>query len=223
MATVTYRPAGEADVPALAELFNASNRADGIPEVLDATELAEELSGERTSMATDTWVAIDGGVPVGVVYTVYLPSETVHERCIVHGTVTPEHRGRGIGRELMAWAIEHGSELLESSGRDLPRRIVVDAHEQRTGDQRLFARLGFRPVRWFEELRRPLGEVPPRADVDGVSIIGWPDGRDDELLDVRNAAFADHWGSTPTSPDAWQQPDPRLRRPPRPLVRRRGW
>ncbi len=164
MATVTYRPAGEADVPALAELFNASNRGDGIPEVLDATELAEELSGERTSMATDTWVAIDGGVPVGVVYTVYLPSETVHERCIVHGTVTPEHRGMGIGRELMGWAIDHGSELLESSGRNLPRRIVVSAHEERTADQRLFARLGFRPVRWFEELRRPLARGAAPAE-----------------------------------------------------------
>ena len=89
----------------------------GIPSAL---ELAEELSGERTSMATDTWVAIDGGVQVGVVYTAYLPSETVHERCIVHGTVTPEHRGMGIGRELMAWATDHGSELLESSGGEPP-------------------------------------------------------------------------------------------------------
>ena len=132
--------------------------------------------------------------------TAYLPSETVHERCFVDGTVAPAHRGQGIGRELMAWAVDHGSELLGSSGRDLPT-----AHRRRptssappTSD--CSPASASSPVRWFEELRRPLAELPPRADVDGVSIVGWPDGRDDELLDVRNAAFADHWGSTPTSP-----------------------
>ncbi len=132
MATVSYRPADEADVIALAELFNASYRADGIPQVLDARELAEELSSERTSLATDTRVAVDSGAAVGVAYTVYIPSETVHERCFVFGTVAPDRRGEGIGRDLMTWAIDHASGLLRSTERDLPRRIVVDAYEQRT-------------------------------------------------------------------------------------------
>jgi ribosomal protein S18 acetylase RimI-like enzyme len=58
-------------------------------------------------------------------------------------------------------------------------------------------------VRWFEELRRPLTDLPPPGEVDGITIVPWPDERDDELLSVRNAAFADHWGSTPISPATW--------------------
>ena len=203
VATISYRPAVEADLPALAALFNDSNQADGIAQVVEVGELGEELSGERTSMATDTRVAVAGDAVVGVAYTIYLPSETVHERCVVEGTVGPAHRGRGIGRALMTWAIEHGSELLQSSGRELPKRIHVGAYEQCVAARRLFSRLGFQPVRWFEELRRPLRPLPPPRQVDGITILGWPDDRDDELLGVRNASFADHWGSTPTSPASW--------------------
>jgi mycothiol synthase len=200
---VTYRPAEEADLPAIAELFNAANRADGVTQVVDPTELAEELASERTSMATDTLVATAGDAVVGFVFTAYLPSETVHERCFIGGSVAPAHRGQGIGRALMEWAVPHATELLEASDRDLPRRIHVETEEQRVADQRLFARFGFQPVRWFEELRRPLTDLPPRVDVDGIAIVPWPDDRDDELLSVRNAAFADHWGSTPVSPASW--------------------
>ena len=95
----------------------------------------------------------------------------------------------------MQWATEHGSETLRTSHSDLPKRLVVDAHERREADRRLFTRLGFQPRRWFEELLRPLTDVPPAVAVEGIPVIGWPDGRDDELLEVRNAALADHWGS----------------------------
>ena len=203
MTTISYRPAEEADLPAIAELFNAGNRADGIAQVVEAGELAEELSTERTAMATDTMVAVAGDAVVGMVFTAYLPSETVHERCFIGGAVAPTHRGQGIGRELMEWAVGHATELLRSSERDLPKRIHVETEEQRVADQRLFARFGFQPVRWFEELRRPLTDLPPRVEVEGVSIVPWPDDRDEELLSVRNASFADHWGSTPISPTSW--------------------
>ena len=38
-----------------------------------------------------------------------------------------------------------------------------------------------------------------------MSIVPWPDDRDDEILAVTAAAFADHWGSTPITPDRWHQ------------------
>ena len=88
--SVWYRPAVDADLWAVVALINASNRADGVAELLERSELAGEWSGDRTAMATDTWLAVDGDSCVGVAYTVHLPSETVHERCIIHGTVAPD-------------------------------------------------------------------------------------------------------------------------------------
>jgi ribosomal protein S18 acetylase RimI-like enzyme len=38
-----------------------------------------------------------------------------------------------------------------------------------------------------------------------VRIVAWPDDRDEEIRTVKNIAFADHWGATPTSEHHWQQ------------------
>jgi len=68
----------------------------------------------------------------------------------------------------------------------------------------LLARFDLHPVRWYEDLLRPLAEplrVPPP---DGVEVVAWDPGRQDELLVVRNAAFADHWGSVPVSSAQWR-------------------
>ncbi len=53
---------------------------------------------------------------------------------------------------------------------------------------------------------------PPRNGTRGtknllrsiVTLLPWPDDRDEELRAVRNAAFGDHWGSTVVEPDAWR-------------------
>lgn len=58
-------------------------------------------------------------------------------------------------------------------------------------------------MRWFEELER--GVAPPidAKPSEGASIVPWTDDLDGRLLDVRNAAFADHWGSTPIDAGTW--------------------
>ena len=61
------------------------------------------------------------------------------------------------------------------------------------------------PARYFDELLRPLDELPVRGELSGVTIAPWPDDRDDEILMVNDSAFADHWGSTPTASDRWHQ------------------
>ena len=65
--------------------------------------------------------------------------------------------------------------------------------------------MDFTPARYFDELIRPLDDVPDPEPVPGVTIAPWPDDRDDEILGVTTLAFADHWGSTPTEADSWQQ------------------
>jgi len=71
----------------------------------------------------------------------------------------------------------------------------------------LFASLGFAPVRWFDDLLRSLDSLPPRRAVDGAVIEPWP--LDDPLHDgircAKNDAFADHWGSSPTTPEGWSE------------------
>jgi ribosomal protein S18 acetylase RimI-like enzyme len=105
----------------------------------------------------------------------------------------------------LAWGIERATEQLRSSPSALPKVVRADAPAELVDNHRLFGRMGFAPVRWFEELLRPLTDLPARRTVDGVRIVAWPDDRDEEIRTVKNLAFADHWGSTPTSEHHWQQ------------------
>jgi mycothiol synthase len=123
----------------------------------------------------------------------------------VQGQVDPAHRGLGVGRALLTWGIERASEQLRGTGHDVPKYLRVDAYDQIESAHHLYARFGFTPVRWFEELLRPLDELPDLRSVEGVSIVPWPGDRDEEARQVRNESFADHWGSTPTTVESWQK------------------
>jgi mycothiol synthase len=193
------------ELPAICALHNRSEAHDGVPRVLELEELEEEL--EAVSLADDLRVAEVDGALAGYAYTLLLPSDTGWERCYVLGEVDPVHRGKGAGRALLAWGVERGSEQLRGTGRDLPKYLRVDSYDYIESAHRLYARLGFTPVRWFEELIRPLSDLPPLREVPGVSLLGWPEGAEaeEESLLVKNESFADHWGSTPTTESDWHK------------------
>lgn len=199
------RPLNEGDLEAILDLTNRTRALDRIPEVLSMEELVDDLTGELAEMKTDSRLALVDGEPVGYVHTIYLPSDVRLERCYINGLVHPDHRGVGLGQTLLEWAIGRAAEQLRSSGSDLPKYIRVDNYEFVSSAQRLFARMGFEPIRYFDHLLRPLTDLPPleRSTVDGITITPWTVDRNDEVLQVKNKAFADHWGSTPTSKSRW--------------------
>jgi mycothiol synthase len=194
MANVVLRPMRRDDVAEICALTNRAHEHDEIPQVLDETELAQDL--DRLDLATDTRVAEVDGRAGGYAYVWYKPSGARLERAHIFGTVDPPARGVGVGRALMEWGTDRARESLLSAANSLPKYVRVEAYEQVEGAQRLFERLGFTHARWFEELLRPLDDVPPSSVAEGYEIVSWPRERAEELLAVRNEAFADHWGST---------------------------
>jgi ribosomal protein S18 acetylase RimI-like enzyme len=66
------------------------------------------------------------------------------------------------------------------------------------------SRAGFSIGRYFLELERVLSEeLPAIPTPDGFTITRYDDSMERELLDARNDAFRDHWGSQPTSEEQW--------------------
>jgi len=192
-------------IPTALDLHRRSETFDGVPRVLELEELEEELDDEHVVLATDTRLALLDGEPAGYVYTYYLPSEVREERNYIFGEVVPEHRGKGVGATLMEWAIARATAQLHSSGRSLPRYVRADSYDYIESAHRLFARLGMEPVRYTDELLRPLTDLPALPTLDGVHIVPWPAHRSEEIRAVKNDSFADHWGSTPTNEHHWAQ------------------
>ena len=94
--------------------------------------------------------------------------------------------------------------MLRAIDDDLPKRIRFGAYETTTDIAVVAERAGFVPVRYFEELLRPLVALPQPGAVPGIRVERWPDGLDEELREVKNTAFRDHWGSSLSTAQEWQ-------------------
>jgi mycothiol synthase len=203
MTSFDLRPVGSEDMEAIRALVDRAQQHDGLPHVLTAEELHEELQVPYVELASDTRVAIVGCEVVGWAWVWNPPAERRQDRAYLFGAVDPEYRGRGVGRTLLGWALGRATERQRGRTHDLPRYIRVDAFESMEADHHLFSRLGFVPVRWFDELIQAV-DNPPRVVVPSdIALVAWPDDRDDEIRVLRNEAFADHWGSTPLDAGLW--------------------
>ena len=135
MSDVYYRMAKRSDLTALCSLVNVANRADDIPQVVDLRELSEEVD-DAGDLTVNVRLAVLDAELVGYVRTMHLPSDERLERCYLIGSVHPDQRGRGIGRALMAWAIDRGSAQLRSSNTALNKYLRIDLHESAVATRR---------------------------------------------------------------------------------------
>jgi len=192
------------DVAAIAALIRRAEAHDGVPRVLSDEELAADLAAPFVDLTADTRVALVDGEVVGWALAWHQPAGERLERADLVGEVDPGFRGRGLGRQLLAWTLDRVREQLAAHDHDLPRHLRGGAYDWQEDRARLFARFGLVPTRWADELLLPLdGPRPEVADPDGVRIVAWTEDRDADALDLRNASFADHWGSTYIHADLW--------------------
>ena len=171
-----------------------------------ADEFDEELNSSYCRWDDDLVGAFVGDELVGYQYTYHLPSDEVTERCYVCGLTHPEHRGRGAGSLMLEWGIERARQRLGESASTQPKVIRVDSLDNVGDALALFTAHGFTVSRYFSEMEQTLAGHRGVVAPDGVSIVQWPE--DDEMFDeaariMKNTAFADHWGSSPTSHEGW--------------------
>jgi ribosomal protein S18 acetylase RimI-like enzyme len=68
----------------------------------------------------------------------------------------------------------------------------------------LFAGSGFRIVRYYNEMHRPLNQAVPEAGLDaGLELVTFGPALHEPVRLAHNAAFRDHWGSEPRDEEAW--------------------
>lgn len=203
MPSIDLRPATPADIETVHTLVRTAEVHDRIPEVTPHEEIVELFDQPNVEPEKDIRLAVVSGEVVGYATMWYRPSEEHQEQAILSGTVHPDFRGRGVGRRLFAWQIDRGTQALRTPGRALPCYLRTFTWDWLTDAQRLYERFGFIPVRWFDELLRPLNpplEIPHAA---GVDIVPWETVSSEDVREVHNASFADHWGPSVVGADAW--------------------
>jgi mycothiol synthase len=198
-----FRPLRPDDTEAVHRLIRSCEQHDRSPIVTPLEEVTQMFEEPYFDPGHDGWIAEADGEPMAWGRIFHTPSSARQERAFLLGDVHPEHRGRGLGRQLIALQMERASSLLSAADHDLPRFIRAQAYEWRDDARRLYRAAGMEPVRYHDELIRPLDELPVRPDRDGFEVVGWGDEHVEPARLVVNEAFADHWGSTPKTPEAW--------------------
>lgn len=94
--------------------------------------------------------------------------------------VAPEQRGRGLGSALADEALAE------------PGPVTAWSHGDHPAAARIAERHGLARARELWVMRRPLADLPPLPETDGVSIRGYRETDAEELLRINAAAFAHH-------------------------------
>lgn len=189
-----------------AELTNLLARVDGTEEFYDAEDLAEELEESSFTPERDSWTVWDGErlVGYGQLRVATNLNDEGRVRCQLGGGVHPDWRGRGIGRELVRRQEERAGELAGERHPGVRFFYRTSGELDGSDTRRLLTRMGYAVARYFNVLARPLPGDPLTApDLDGASLVSPTDEHESPVHAAHTIAFADHWGSSPSSKESW--------------------
>lgn len=194
------------DAALLADLAERMSARDHPAWSESLEEMQDELERSWVDLSTDGLLCLDsGGAAVAYGLVTMPPDPESLVRVHLAGGVDPSHRGRGIGRALLAWQHGRARQLLASSALDLPAWVMSYAAELAPEHGALLAREGFEAARYFTTLECEVArERPASAAPDGVRIEPLGAERSEAVRAAKNSAFADHWGSQPTGSEQWQ-------------------
>ncbi|HEY7598906.1 MAG TPA: GNAT family N-acetyltransferase, partial [Candidatus Limnocylindrales bacterium] len=206
---VSWRPITPDDAAAVHELVGAVERFDDLPFAATIEEIRAEMADPTGDLARDSMGGFAADGRLACYGHVRMRATATRRRMVnLDGHVHPEWRRRGLGGQVMAWSEERARQRLAESV--TPETAGVPAFMEvwsdvRMADRRaLFELRGYAPVRWYEDMRRPLdaalADVPLPA---GLRLVGWSAADDDDYRRAHNEAFLDHWGSEPLTAAEW--------------------
>ena len=201
---IETRPLSLDEVEAFAELWAAKEKVDQEGEHFAAEDLTEELDDPQLDAARYTISLWADGRMVGYGKTQTSATVVDVDRVRTEGTVHPEWRRRGLGRELMRWLIQRAGEVHAAKHPEFPGEVSNGTISTNLGADRLLRNLGFEEARYFIDMKRGLDQPIPAAAVpDGLSLRTFDPSINEALRLTHNEVFLDHWGSTPRDAESW--------------------
>ncbi|MCL0028983.1 GNAT family N-acetyltransferase [Dehalococcoidia bacterium] len=191
-ATLQIRTFRWDDVEALTNLFNQVNGVSGTVKEFDTELMCQTLDQPSCQPESNCYVADSDGSVVGFVL---VSPELPIERVVASGGVLKSHTRRGIGKTLVARAIEHS--------RELDARVLhIQASRNSAVERHILESLGFSQAKEYWQMQWEAGELPLASLPPGFELRSFRLDRDESALTkIQNETFSDNWGFCPNTVD----------------------
>lgn len=189
-------------------LMAAAETVDRNDENYDQDDVVEHFLGGLIDLDADTRLVWQGDELIA--YAAVLGQRQVRE---VHsvwlsGTVRPDYRRRGLGRQLLGWQLGRAEQLHGDRHPLVEANIMCVAHETNAGLAALARAEGLEELRFWFDMVRPLDDAdappPPVPTAAGIRVEPYETDRDEDVRLAHNAAFHGHFGSTERDLEEWQ-------------------
>jgi mycothiol synthase len=201
-----WRPPTTADVPAWVELMAAAEKLDQTGENLNEADLADEFESSSCDPRLDARFGFEpDGRLVAFAWAFGNRAPVEVHRVHLWGVVHPDRRRRGLGAAVLARLEGLADGLHHRWHAGGPGRYEVQFKDGDIARQTLVDGFGYRPIRYWFEMRRSLGDPVPEVPVpDGLRVGGLDPSSSETVRQAHNEAFADHWGASPRSEEDWR-------------------
>jgi mycothiol synthase len=186
----SIRPYRPEDREALIRFWEEVAKLEAAHDLILVRELIDNLDRPNHDPERNLFVAVNRESIIGYIDIL---SELEIGRAVLQYLVHPAHRRKGISEKLVERATERAGTLRA-------KRVQVNIPRDDKSGKRLFAKMGFRFVRRFLELRLDLS----KAHFSDVTPDDYPcrpmmEGEDEKLTNLQNRSFLDTWGFNPNT------------------------
>jgi mycothiol synthase len=199
---VLVRPYVDADAQAVAALLNDVEAHFGGPAMFSPHDVGGWIADIRDAdLDTRLAVSTDGKA---VAYALVSAPPSGGQHAGLKGTVHPAWRGRGIGRDLLAWQLGRLEDLHHQVAPATEWIARTGAHGQDTAARRLFERSGFAPIRYWYGMETPIPATAAAVELpDGLRVRNAVEVDPAALYAAHLEAFAGHFGFEPRGIQKW--------------------
>lgn len=192
------------DVEALHRLLGQIEEHDDTPYRTSLEEATERFEADWHGTNENTLGGFDPDGALVAFGAVSIPGDASTTRVNLEGGVRADHRNGGLGSAILDWEICRARALVAQTGG--PARLVAHVEEGMDQSVHMLELRGFKPTRYFTELRRDLRLPFPDATLNRpLELLPWSAELDEQVRLAHNVTFSEHWVSEPHSVETWSQ------------------